>query len=90
MLIDQPTCCKKLVTGGWRFEYQPDTRFVEAIHHLGGKQLLVKVSMIGQSDCDVDEIGRSIAELLNGNNLEAVLRENISAAIQDCKAVGNR
>lgn len=66
----QPECCRKLYENGWRFSYCPETRFVSAEHPLGGKQSVVEVYQVGRSGFDVDELGRSIAMMLNGGNHE--------------------
>jgi hypothetical protein len=64
----QPESCKRLHHDGWRFSYCDKTRFVSAIHPLGGKQSVVEVLRIGRSGFDIDEIGNAIAMMLNGGN----------------------
>lgn len=66
-VVGQPQCCKALRLGGWVFRWDRDTRFVSAEHPRGGKQSVVSVCNIGRSGFDVDEIGRQITMLLNGN-----------------------
>lgn len=65
-MINQPMCCKKLVELGWEFKWDPKTRFVAANHPLGGCQSVVEVCLSGRSGFDINEIGREIALLLNG------------------------
>ena len=64
----QPEWCAKLKEAGWKFTYDPETRFVSAEHPIGGRQSVVEVIRIGRSGFDVDQIGRQIAMLLNGGN----------------------
>jgi len=64
----QPESCKKLYSAGWRFSYCSKTRFVFAEHPLGGKQSIVEVLLIGQSELDANEIGQAIATMLNGGS----------------------
>lgn len=65
-VIGQPECCQKLVEAGWRFTYQPETKFIQADHPLGGKQSIVEVIDISRNGFECDEIGNAIAMLLNG------------------------
>jgi hypothetical protein len=64
----QPESCKKLYDAGWRFSYCEQTRFVSAEHPLGGKQSVVEVSLISRTEFDANDIGHSIAMMLNGGN----------------------
>lgn len=70
----QPKRCASLREAGWRFEYDPDTRFVSAIHPRGGMQSVVELLRVRQTlsfmTVDEHEIGRQIAMLLNGGNHE--------------------
>jgi hypothetical protein len=65
-VVGQPECCRKLVEAGWKFTYQPATKFIQADHPLGGKQSIVEVIDIGRTEIECDEIGKAIAMLLNG------------------------
>ncbi len=64
----QPESCKKFYSAGWRFSYCSKTRFVFAEHPHGGKQSIVEVLLIGQSEFDANEIGQAIATMLNGES----------------------
>lgn len=66
--LKQPSCAKRLTSAGWRFEWQPEAGFVAAEHPLGGKQSVVRVSHVGRTGFDVNEIGQAIATMLNGGN----------------------
>ena len=63
---NQPEWCQKLVKAGWRFRYDPATRFVSAEHPLGGKQSIAEIMRIGRDGFDVDELGELLAAILNG------------------------
>ena len=63
---NQPEWCQKLVKAGWRFRYDPATRFVSAEHPLGGKQSIAEIMRIGRDGFDVDELGEQLAAFLNG------------------------
>jgi hypothetical protein len=65
-IIGQPECCKKYKQAGWKFTYQPGTKFVQADHPLGGKHSVVEVIDDGHTGYECDEIGNAIAMLLNG------------------------
>ena len=62
----QPEWCQKLVKSGWRFRYDPATRFVSAEHPLGGKQSIAEIIWIARTGFDADGFGRQIAAMLNG------------------------
>ena len=62
----QPEWCRKLIEVGWRFSYDPATRFVSAEHPLGGRQSIAEIMRIGRTGFDADEVGRRLAEMLNG------------------------
>ena len=64
----QPSCCRRLCDAGWRFEYCNETKFVSAVHPLGGKQSVVEVCQISRTGFEHKEIGEQIAMLLNGGN----------------------
>ena len=64
----QPEWCQKLVEAGWRFRYDPATRFVSAEHPLGGKQSIAEIMRIGRTGFDPDEFGRRFAAMLNESN----------------------
>ena len=61
----QPEWCRKLVKAGWRFRYDPATRFVSAEHPLGGKQSIAEIMRIGRDGFDVDDLGAWLAAILN-------------------------
>jgi hypothetical protein len=62
----QPEWCKKLVQAGWRFRYDPATRFVIAEHPRGGRQSIAAVTRTILGDFDADEFGKQLAAMLNG------------------------
>lgn len=62
----QPKWCQKLVKTGWRFRYDPATRFVSAEHPLGGKQSVAEIMRIARDGFEVDELGELLAAILNG------------------------
>lgn len=62
----QPECCKKLRDAGWSFGYSDDCKFVYAEHPLGGRASIVEVVLVCRNGFDYNEIGRAIANLLNG------------------------
>ena len=62
----QPEWCQKLVKAGWRFRYDPTTRFVSAEHPLGGKQNIAAVTRTMLGDFDADQFGKQLAAMLNG------------------------
>ena len=62
----QPEWCRKLIEAGWRFSYDPATRFVSAEHPLGGKQSIAEIMRIGRTGFDADEVGKRLAAMLNG------------------------
>ena len=62
----QPEWCRKLVEAGWRFRYDPATRFVSAEHPFGGKQSIAEVTRTILGDFDADEFGKQLAAMLNG------------------------
>lgn len=65
---NHPEWCRKLVKTGWRFRYDPATRFVSAEHPLGGKQSIAEIMRIARTGFDANEFGRLIAAMLNGLN----------------------
>ena len=62
----QPEWCRKLVEAGWRFRYDPATRFVSAEHPRGGKQSIAAVTRTILGDFDADDFGKQLAAMLNG------------------------
>ena len=62
----QPEWCRKLVKAGWRFRYDPATRFVSAEHPRGGKQSIAAVTRTILGDFDADQFGKQLAAMLNG------------------------
>ena len=62
----QPEWCQKLVKAGWRFRYDPATRFVSAEHLRGGKQSIAEVTRTILGNFDADEFGKQLAAMLNG------------------------
>ena len=64
----QPEWCKKLIEAGWRFTYDPSTRFVNVEHPFSGKQCIAEIMRTGFPGFDPDEYGRRLAAVLNGNN----------------------
>jgi hypothetical protein len=71
----QPKRCAELREAGWRFEFDPETRFVSAMHSNGGQQSVVEILRVRRTlsfmTVDEDEIGRQVAMLLNGGNVNA-------------------
>lgn len=63
----QPRCCRELVDVGWRFTWEPATKFVACEHPLGGKQSFIRVEHVGRKGFETNEIGEAIAKLLNGD-----------------------
>lgn len=82
----KPECCRKLREAGWKFDYCPVTRFVSARHPLGGVQSVVEVYHVSRTTFDADEIGRQIAMLLNGGNVERIEFEPVTRLVARCEA----
>ena len=60
---------REFVAAGWKFSYDPETRFVEASHPLGGRFRLCEVLQMTRNGIDKpimwDEVGRAIAVFLS-------------------------
>jgi len=65
-ILGQPNCCNRMVSDGWKFEWDKATAFVSAIHSKGGRMSMVNVYQLGLTPSEQNQIGIAIAMLLNG------------------------
>jgi len=54
---------------GWRFEWQPETQFIEASHEHSGRVLLVEVQRVPLSILCWQSLGRDIVAMLRGERV---------------------
>lgn len=65
-MTNQPNICKELITEGWAFRWNAETRRVECVNHSEGYRFhLVEILPVVES-VDVNEIGEAIARLFSG------------------------
>jgi len=56
---------------GWKFEYQPETKFVQASHPSGGKFSVVRVEVMHRHGFNPDDFGEAIVDMLSARPAEA-------------------
>lgn len=65
--VEWPVVFAERLADGWRFEYEPETKFVGLRHPQGGRQSVVRV----EYGAYADEIGAAIAASMNASTPRA-------------------